>query len=161
MDAGRDVAGTYRPTAESLRRHRWLLVLFALAAVGQLVRAVLALADGTYGAATWHLGILLGGALLFWWGWTQRTVVSSDGIRVKRGRTWRTLTWDKIASVPQPGRWSNSKMLSVTTTAGDRVALHVPDSLWESLVAYADAHRQPDSGEDGPRLRDKPPQDAQ
>jgi hypothetical protein len=143
------MTGTYRPTAR-IFGVGWLLLVVGIAVLGQVVRLGAGLASNAYGAAAWYVSYLLFVAAVIWWARTQRTVVSSDGIRVKRGLSWRTLTWDEVESIPEPSRWSATQMLSVTTTTGERVRLDVPDALWQPFVAYAKAHRPSTSTDGGP-----------
>ena len=142
MTASSDVAGVYRPTGELLRTRRWRLWILVVAVLWFAAHAVLALAHHRSGAAAYYLGVPVAGSLLLWFAWTQRTVVGPEGIRTKRGLRWRTIAWDEVGSVPEPGRWSVTTVLSVTTTSGQQVPLSVPDALWQPFVAYAEEHRQ-------------------
>lgn len=142
MTARNDVAGVYRPTGELLRKHRWRPWLLVVALLWFVANAVLALAHHRTGAAAYYLGLPVVGSLLLWFAWTQRTVVGPEGIRTKRGLRWHTIAWDDVDSVPEPGRWSVTTMLSVTTTSGQQVPLYVPDALWQPFVAYAEEHRK-------------------
>ena len=75
------------------------------------------------------------------WLRSQRTVIDPHGLRVKVGWRWRDLPWDEVRSVDAPSRWSPTQVLSVTTTAGEVIATHVPTDLHEDLVVYAAEHR--------------------
>ena len=94
---------------------------------------------GSHGAAS-GIGTGLGLAVA-WKLWSQRTVTAPRGLRVKVGWRWRDLPWDEVRSVDAPSRWSPTQVLTVTTTAGEVIATHVPAALHEDLVAYAAEHR--------------------
>ena len=158
MAGDADVAGVYRPSAGLFRSRRWRVVQ-VLVVLWFVVQAVVAFVHQRYGSVAYHLGLPLFAGLAIWLVRTQRTVVDAEGIRTKRGFRWRSLSWQDIESVPQPGRWSTTQMLSVTTTGGEQVPLFVPDSEWEAFTAYADAHRHGPC-RDGVRERTDPPSEV-
>lgn len=153
-----DVGGVYRPSAGLFRSRRWRAVM-VLAVLWFLVQAVVAFVHHRFGSVAYHLGLPLVAGLGSWLARTKRTVVDAEGIRTKRGLRWRSLRWQDIESVPRPGRWSTTQMLSVTTTKGEQVPLFVPACEWAAFAAYAEAHRQ-GPPRDGARARTEPPSQA-
>lgn len=137
------VEGTYRPNRALLKGRRWwwlsgfAMVFIALGIFG----VVDALIHRQFVTAAGRSCTVLVWLWLVWGVLAQGTIVTSDGVRVRLLFRSRFLTWDEIASVPEPSKWSPTQMLSVVTTTGEQVRLHVPDQRWADFAAYADAHR--------------------
>ena len=136
----RDATGTYRTLP---RRLGLILVLFALFVAGVVTVSVLDFLDRRDQALTSLRMLMVGTWLLLLWNWlSERTVISPDGIEVKRNFRWRRLRWDEVRSIEEPTVWDlETNSLKLTTATGDRISTHVPNRLREELAAYADAHR--------------------
>lgn len=78
--------------------------------------------------------------VLSWW---NCTVVSNDGVRLRRWLRWRTLPWSALAEVAEPGRAPRGAVVGVVTAEGEPVALDVPGALHAEFVEYALAHGLP------------------
>lgn len=76
--------------------------------------------------------------------WLRRndglTVLSPEGIRVRRGLRWRCLSWDDVVSVDEQDRWSGGA-LTLRGRRGEVVRVAVPGLGRTALLHYAQAHR--------------------
>ena len=82
----------------------------------------------------------------------QRTVVTRSGVRVRTDIRARTLTWDQIRAIHDPGRWAVTDTLTLSTTTGEQVATHIPRDRHAALEAFAAAHgarSTPEGGQPG------------
>lgn len=131
------VTGTYKPTL-SPQALFW-------GAIG-LVSAALAVVNGIERKWTW-VGIsallLVSSAVNLWRLLTVgHTIVSPSGLRVRRGLGWRDVSWDEVDSIErQRDIFGYDTGVLMKTVNGDAVPLSVPPKLRDTLVAYADAHR--------------------
>jgi Bacterial PH domain len=129
------VAGTYRVERSGLA---WAWTAFAvLSALQTVLNAV----EGRVVLAVINTFAVMCGVMIVAGYRSERTVVSPEGIRVRSGWRWRTISWDEVREVAAPDRWTSDRTLRVTTTEGKDIALHVPGRLREALIAYAEEHR--------------------
>ncbi len=138
MTSGTDgVAGTYKPTFTP----QWLF--------WEVVGVVSAGLAGAYGIErrwTWvgiSLALLASSIVNLWRLRTAgQTIVSPEGLRVRRGFGWRDFSWDEVASIErQRDIFGHDTGVWLKTEHGDAVLLSVPPQLRDALVAYAEANR--------------------
>jgi hypothetical protein len=86
---------------------------------------------------------------------SECTVVSGDGVRVKHGFRGRTLSWEQTTSVAPRNKWRADGTLTVRVPGGEMV-LHVPETLREEFVAYAERHRKQVPAPPTDDARDRP-----
>jgi hypothetical protein len=92
--------------------------------------------------------LLLASSLLNLWRvrTTGETVVSTDGLRVRRGFAWRSVSWDEVDAIErQKNIFDVDTGIWVKTKIGEAFLVSVPPRLRDELADYAEAHRTPGS----------------
>ena len=133
----RVVEGTHRP-----RVSPELVFWAALSALSLVLGAANAVKGSSSGV--WTSALLTVAGLVNLWRVriAGQTVITPDGLRVRRGRGWRDLGWGEVASIERTRNiFGLDTGVRVRTEDGEVVVVSISPGLCDELAAYARAHR--------------------